>query len=253
MARDAASGTAFEGHPLTVLLASASAGVRRRWAEEVAGGLVLIEAVDRERLEVAMLTTREPVIFLDTALPGLRGVDGVPDVQRVNPSARIVVLASAPSERQAVFALVAGARGYCDRNIAPSLVRKAATVVQRGEIWIGRGVVPHLLRRITSLTPADDGAGKDRSLPTRFEFLAPRERQIALLVGAGANNKEIAGQLSITEATVKAHLTSVFRKLNVSDRLRLALVVSGQRPKPARAARSYAARPRAPEASRPIA
>lgn len=251
MVRDAASGTA-DGIPLTVLLASASAGVRRRWAEELTDSLLLIEAADRESLEVAMLTNRQLVIFLDTALPGLHGVDGVPDVQRVNPSARIVVLASPPSERQAVFALVAGARGYCDRNIAPSLVRKAAEVVHRGEIWIGRGVVPHLLRRITSLTPSDDGpVEKGRSLPTRFEFLAPRERQIALLVGAGANNKEIAGQLSITEATVKAHLTSVFRKLNVSDRLRLALFVSGQRPKAARAPRGYAARSVAPEASSP--
>jgi DNA-binding NarL/FixJ family response regulator len=242
MARDTGSGTA-ESSPLTVLLASASAGLRRRWAEELTGSLPLIEAIDRESLEVAMLHTPDLVVFLDTALPGLHGVDGVPDVQRVNPSARIVVLASAPSERQAVFALVAGARGYCDRNIAPSLVRKAADVVHRGEIWIGRGVVPHLLRRITSLTPSDDETGKGRTLPTRFEFLAPRERQIALLVGAGANNKEIAGQLSITEATVKAHLTSVFRKLNVSDRLRLALFVSGQRPKSPRAHRSHAARP----------
>jgi len=251
MARQTASGT-VEGNPLTVLLASASAGIRRRWSEELADSLALIEAVDRESLEVAMLTTGHLVVFLDMALPGLHGVDGVPDVQRVNPSAGIVVLASPPSERQAVFALVAGARGYCDRNIAPSLVRKAAEVVRRGEIWIGRGVVPHLLRRITSLTPAEDGAEKTGSLPTRFEFLAPRERQIALLVGAGANNKEIAGQLSITEATVKAHLTSVFRKLNVSDRLRLALVVSGQRPKPARMPRGYAPRGVAPEAPRPV-
>src|SRR5262249_27055597 len=56
--------------------------------------------------------------------------------------------------------------------------------------------------------------------------LGPRERQIATLVGAGASNKEIARQLSISEATVKAHLTSVFRKLKVPDRLRLALSIT---------------------------
>jgi DNA-binding NarL/FixJ family response regulator len=66
-------------------------------------------------------------------------------------------------------------------------------------------------------------------LPRRFDFLAPREREIALLVGSGANNREIAERLSITESTVKAHLTSVFRKLDVPDRLRLALVVRRQR------------------------
>ena len=63
----------------------------------------------------------------------------------------------------------------------------------------------------------------------RFDFLAPRERQIALLVGSGANNKEIAERLGISESTVKAHLTSVFRKLGVPDRLRLALLVRRQR------------------------
>ena len=130
---------------------------------------------------------------------------------------RIVLLASSPSERQAVFALVAGARGYCDRGIAPSLVRKAAEVVQRGEIWIGRHVVPHLVRRITSLTPAKPGRrGRAGACRRDSTSCAPREREIALLVGAGANNREIATRLSITESTVKAHLTSVFRKLDVS-------------------------------------
>ena len=80
-------------------------------------------------------------------------------------------------------------------------------------------------------------------MPRRFDFLAPREREIALLVGSGANNREIAERLSITESTVKAHLTSVFRKLDVPDRLRLALFVRRQRaPTAARRAPSRAPR-----------
>jgi two-component system, NarL family, nitrate/nitrite response regulator NarL len=243
MARDTASSSARHGEPPAVVLASSSSALRRRWLEELAGALSLAEAVDRHTLDAVLETSPSTVVFLDLALPGLGGLDGVSDVQRAHPATRIVVLASAPSEGQAVFALVAGARGYCDRNIAPSLVRKAADVVQRGEIWIGRHVVPHLLRRITSLSP------EARALPTRVDFLAPRERQIALLVGAGANNKEIASRLNITEATVKAHLTSVFRKLNVSDRLRLALFVTGQRPKLPRAPRGHGTRAPRPEAT----
>jgi DNA-binding NarL/FixJ family response regulator len=98
-------------------------------------------------------------------------------------------------------------------------------VVQRGEIWIARGVVPLLLKRMTSLArdrPDTSGSGPDNP----FESLANREREVAELVSIGASNKEIAMGLSITEATVKAHLTSVFRKLKVSDRLRLALFVT---------------------------
>jgi two-component system NarL family response regulator len=213
----------------TALVAASSAAVRRRWAAGLEGWLAPVEAADRVELEERMLASRPTVVFLDLALRGLSGLDGVPDIQRLNPRARLVLLASSPSERQAVFALAAGARGYCDRNIAPALVKKAVEVVQRGEIWIGRQVVPHLLRRITSLTPARPDAGPAARLPRRFDFLAPRERQIALLVGSGANNKEIARRLNISESTVKAHLTSVFRKLDVPDRLRLALFVRRRR------------------------
>jgi two-component system NarL family response regulator len=230
--------------PRTALLAASSPALRRRWAAGLEGWPAPVEAADRVELEERMLANRPAVVFLDLALPGLSGLDGVPDIQRLNPRARLVLLASSPSERQAVFALVAGARGYCDRNIAPSQVKKAVEVVQRGEIWIGRHVVPHLLRRISSLTPAGPDAGPGgRRLPRRFDFLAPRERQIALLVGSGANNKEIAERLGISESTVKAHLTSVFRKLDVPDRLRLALFVRRQRA-PAGARRSPSRAPR---------
>ena len=60
-------------------------------------------------------------------------------------------------------------------------------------------------------------------MPRRFDFLAPREREIALLVGSGANNREIAERLNITESTVKAHLTNVFAQLGVTDRTQAAL------------------------------
>lgn len=242
---------ALRADPWTVLLATASAAVRARLLDGLGAEASVVVATDRTDLARGLVDLEPAVVFLDLALPSLSGVEDVPVLQRLCPAARIVVLAPAPSERQAVFALVAGARGYCQRTIPAALVRKAAEVVQRGEIWIGRDVVPHLLRRIASLTERPPAPA--RPLPTRFDFLAPRERQIALLVGAGANNKAIATRLSITEATVKAHLTSVFRKLNVSDRLRLALVVTGQRPsRPLRSARrgpARAARARATDAA----
>ena len=212
----------------TAVLATASSALRRCWTAELSGRLALVEAVDRVELEAVMLTTPRVVVFLDLALRGLNGLDGVSDLHKVNPGARIVLLASAPSDREAVFALASGARGYCDRNIAPALVSKAAEVVQEGEIWIGRRVVQHLLWRITSLARTCPVAGSARRQSLRrFEFLGPRERQIALLVGTGANNKEIARVLGITESTVKGYLSSTFRKLGVSDRFRLALFVTG--------------------------
>jgi len=169
---------------------------------------------------------RPTVIFLDLELPGLGGLDGVSRMQQLHPAAKLIALADAPDVAEGMLALLAGVRGYCDKKISARLIRKARTVVLRGEMWITRGVVPLLLTRLaeSARRHRDDGT----PLPSAFAALAPRERQIAKLVGGGASNKEIAHRLDVTEATVKAHLTSVYRKLNVSDRLRLALVVSGR-------------------------
>lgn len=213
------------GH--VVLVASPLAVLRRRYADGLGGSVPVLEATDRAELSEHLVSTHPAVVFLDLALPGLGGLGGIAAIRRLNPAVKIVLLADVPNERDAVFALVVGARGYCARSLDPALIRKAAEVVQRGEVWIGRHVIPHLLRRLTSLNRR--GARAPAGAPPVFDFLAPREREIALLVGAGANNREIALRLNISEATVKAHLTSVYRKLKVTDRLRLALFVAKRR------------------------
>ncbi len=209
-----------------VLVASPTPSLRARCSKGLRG--FMVHEVDRvAALERSMIEVKPAVVFLDLALPGMDGLGGVPAIQRLHPAAKVIVLARTSDERQAVFALVAGARGYCDRNISASLIRKAHEVVQRGEIWIPRSVVPLLLKRLTSVTGGQNPQSFEAS-GHAVETLAPRERQVAVLVASGSSNKEIAIRLNVTEATVKAHLTSVFRKLNVSDRLRLALLALGQ-------------------------
>jgi DNA-binding NarL/FixJ family response regulator len=182
------------------------------------------EVAERAALERSMATLNPAVLLLDLALPHL-GIEGVPTIQRLSPSTQIVLFSSSPDEKEAISALKAGARGYHSRDIAPYLLRKAVQLVRKGEIWVGRNVIPHLLKELTSLTERrkpDAPAGPDG----RLDRLTPREREITHLIGNGASNKEIASQLEVTEKTVKAHLTAIFRKLGLSDRLRLALFVS---------------------------
>jgi len=209
-----------------VLMGSPSALLRRLWGRELRQLGPIAEAADRLTLEQRMLRIHPAVVFLDLDLPGLGGVRQVASIGRLHPAAKIVLLTAAPDEQEAVFALLAGARGYCDRAIRPPLIKKAAEAVQRGEIWIGRRLVPHLVKRLSALGEVPAMASRGRS-PDVFPLLGRRERQIARLVGVGATNKEIATHLNITPATVKAHLTSVYHKLNVPDRLRLALFLSG--------------------------
>ena len=125
--------------------------------------------------------------------------------------------------------LEAGAKGYCSMEMDPVLLTKAVKMVQKGEVWVGRKVISHLLDTLVSLTEQQ----RNRSLPKAdpsLDVLTPREKEIVQQIGGGSSNKEIAHQLHVSEKTVKAHLTSIFRKLGVSDRLHLALYVNGHRP-----------------------
>jgi two-component system NarL family response regulator len=198
--------------------------------ERLGRWLAIPVVTSRPALEHAVVSVRPDVLFLDLGLPGLGGVGGLARILRLSPATRVILLTRSPNETQAVFALLAGARGYCHREMSPLLYRKAAAVVLRGEVWIGRRVILRLLERLAALTRRRGRSGQ----PDPFHELAPREIEIAELIGGGASNKEIAARLSITESTVKAHLTSVFRKLGVPDRLRLALFMTEHRGDPAR-------------------
>jgi DNA-binding NarL/FixJ family response regulator len=141
----------------------------------------------------------------------------------------VIAATARPTESEGVAVLRAGARGYCDRDLDPALLRKAVDVVQRGEVWASRVLIARLVEQLAAaiMQPAHATAAAG----SRLDVLTARERQIALLVGAGAANKEIGHRLGVTERTVKAHLTAIFRKLGVTDRLRLALALNGSAPR----------------------
>ena len=208
-----------------VLIASPIAGVRAQWSGGLQEKFPVYEAAERSSLDKGMANLKPAILLLDLALPGLGGVEGVPAVQRVSPLTSIILMTSTPNDREGLAALKVGARGYCSHGMDPNLLRKAVMVVVKGEIWVARNVCAPLLEELTSLTERRHKEFPP-NLDTRLDRLTPREREIAQLIGGGASNKEIAGRLNITEATVKAHLTAIFRKLGLSDRLGLALFVT---------------------------
>jgi DNA-binding NarL/FixJ family response regulator len=123
-------------------------------------------------------------------------------------------------------ALALGAAGCCNSRSAPAVLRQVAVVVSNGGLWVGQSLLRQLVgatsRRLGQLPGGaenDDWSG----------FLSEREVQVARLIANGASNKEIADRLVITERTVKAHLTAIFEKLGVRDRLQLSLRVNGVR------------------------
>lgn len=141
----------------------------------------------------------------------------------ISPTQIVVVLADEPSDAIIAEACALGASGCCNTHAAPEVLRQVALVVENGGLWIGQS----LLQRLVSSTSTVLEARPEAKLDTWSALLSERESQVAKLVAGGASNKEIADQLSITERTVKAHLSAIFEKLGLRDRLQLSLRING--------------------------
>lgn len=138
-------------------------------------------------------------------------------------AARFVVLHDEPTDEAGLAALSQGAVGYCNSHATPELLHTVESVVRNHGLWVGESLLSRLLGGISART------GIAEKTPTEHPALATlseRERSVALAVVRGESNKEIARKLNLAERTIKAHLTSIFEKLNVRDRLQLALLLS---------------------------
>jgi DNA-binding NarL/FixJ family response regulator len=147
---------------------------------------------------------------------------GLADISRwVAAGARVVGLTQAEDPRQAKQILEAGASGYLHYLAVVPVLQQVSQVVEVGGLWLG----VDLMRQLVFAT-----ANIIQPIPEKnpLESLSAREQDVAKAVAAGKSNKEVARDLDITERTVKAHLSAVFEKLKVRDRLHLVLVLSGR-------------------------
>lgn len=135
----------------------------------------------------------------------------------------VVVMSNAPRESQAFAVLSVGARGYCHTEAVPEQLQEVGAAVQAGGYW----VPPNLVQRLAmAAVQVDATMQQPAAVPEGFEVLTEREYQVAMAVGKGLSNKEIAEQLALGERTIKAHLTTTFEKLQVRDRVQLALAIN---------------------------
>jgi DNA-binding NarL/FixJ family response regulator len=134
----------------------------------------------------------------------------------------VVVASSEPNDAEGILAMEVGAAGYCHIYANPAILRQVIEVVCSGELWVGRSLLTRLLRGVSGKLPPAPAARTHWR-----QQLTEREIEVAQLAAHGESNLVIAEQLGITERTVKAHLTTIFSKLGVTDRLQLALKVHG--------------------------
>ena len=147
------------------------------------------------------------------------GSDSGPQIEALraqNRAATLIVLSDIPSDDEAMLVFSLSARGYANAHAAADTLKQIAKVVEQGGLWIGVSLMQRLLSGVNKLPQP--------SLPLAdFHKLTDREMDVAKAIAAGASNKEVARQLAITERTVKAHVSGIFSKLGVGDRLQLAL------------------------------
>lgn len=178
----------------------------------------------REALELAAHESPD-LILLDLDLANEDVTNLLPELREAAKNARVLVLTSVtdPEAHRRVVQL--GAMGVVLKHQTPEVLFKALRKVHAGEVWLERtsmGNVLHEMTRKKAPDPHDPEAPKIRSL-------TDREHQVIALIAEGLKNKQIAERLFISETTVTHHLSSIFSKLDVSDRLELVIYAFGHK------------------------
>jgi DNA-binding NarL/FixJ family response regulator len=178
----------------------------------VADDIEVVGAIADGSLAQAAVTELEPdIVLMDLSMPILDGVDATRAVLTVRPATKVIILTSFSESARILATLEAGAVGYLLKDAEPE-------DIIRGLRDATAGGVPLSPMAARALLPINRPAGKAGA-----NALTPREREVLSLVAFGLPNKSIARRLTISEKTVKAHLTRVFTILSVGDRTSAAL------------------------------
>jgi len=208
-----------------ILLASSSPERLSDWKQGVRGFSHISCVGSFDLLRDKIVRSKPQILLLDDELPGLDSPSHITDLKKLSPETRIVILGCALSDDAEWELFKVGVRGCCKKDIDPKKLVSVIAAIQQGELWIRRSLTCRLLHELGMIALEKNQIKQAAS--DLLANLTRREHEIATLVGNGENNKQIAQRLEITERTVKAHLTEIFRKLKVADRLKLALIVTG--------------------------
>ena len=181
--------------------------------------IVVGEAGDGEEA-VALTMQYEPdVLLLDVAMPNANGMQVLQHIAAASKTTRIIMVTGAVEEHELRQALHLGARGFVLKDSGAMQLLESIRVVHSGDYFVGRECMADLVSALRSRGIAETKASRSK----RDFGLTLRERQIVSAVVDAYQNKEIAQKFAISEKTVKHHLTNIFNKVGVSNRLELAL------------------------------
>ncbi len=182
---------------------------------------VVGEVDDGVRAVAAVREHRPDVVLMDIRMPEMDGITATAAVRRLDAPPQVIVLTTFQADEQVMSALRAGAAGFLLKDTPPAEIVAAVRLVASGDAMLSPSVTRTLLSHL-----GDAHASERRRIAAqRLASLTDREREVAVAVGSGASNAEVAAALFMSEATVKSHVSRLFTKLDVANRVHIAIVV----------------------------
>lgn len=186
---------------------------------------VVGEAADGADAVAAVQRHRPDVVLMDIRMPGTDGITATAALRRMADPPHVIVLTTFQADEHVMSALRAGADGFLLKDTPPTEIVNAVRLVAAGEAMLS----PSVTRTLLSHLGNDERVDRRRLAAERLATLTEREQEVAMAVGAGASNAEIAASLYMSEATVKAHVSRLLTKLGVANRVQIAIVVHDAR------------------------
>lgn len=182
---------------------------------------VVAEAEDGQQAQEVVARERPDLVLMDIRMPRRDGISATEGLLALADPPKVIVLTTFDTDDQVLAALRAGASGFLLKDTPPPKIVDAVHRVLAGEPMLSPSVTAQLIAAATDGQTTDR---RDEALD-RLATLTERERDVAIAIGQGLSNAEIAGQLYMSVATVKAHVTKLFVKLRVENRVQIAMCV----------------------------
>lgn len=177
---------------------------------------VIGEAENGQRALEFIAKSQPDIVLMDIRMPVMDGVAATKAITENYPNVKVLVLTTFDDDEYVFQAMRLGAKGYLLKDTEPDVLMLAIRSVYKGQTQLGPGLFEKTLAPVAPSTPK-------LSLPPELEQLTPRELEVLRLIASGANNREIAESLFLSENTVKNYVTNILSRLNLRDRTQAAL------------------------------
>jgi DNA-binding NarL/FixJ family response regulator len=186
---------------------------------ELESDLEVIGEAENGRDAINLIAQLQPdVVLMDIRMPIMDGVAATKEIRSSFSNVKVLVLTTFDNDEYVTAALQNGAMGYLLKDTPSEELAVAIRAVQKGYTQLGPGIGAKLMTQFSSTI-----SNVNQTPPASLAELTPREKDVLRLIASGANNKEIAQQLYISEGTVKNHVTNILNRLNLRDRTQAAI------------------------------